>query len=117
MVTEWYAKKRVKCSPCALFLSKNAFFSKKICFKYAGYRPPFNELLYLRTPPVGNNSYLAMLERIFQHSPEATFVKCSKYALFLSKNAFFSKKICVFAFFVVPLQPLSKKKHFRHNMS
>ena len=44
-------------------------------------------------------------------------VKCSKYALFLSKNAFFSKKICVFAFFVVPLQPLSKKKHFRHNMS
>ena len=29
------------------FLYKNAFFSKKICLKYAGYRPPFNELLYL----------------------------------------------------------------------
>ena len=35
------------------------------------------------------NSYLATLERIFQHSPEATFVKCSKYAPFLSKNTFF----------------------------
>ena len=29
------------------FLSKNIFFSKKNCLKYAGYRPPFNELLYL----------------------------------------------------------------------
>ena len=55
------------------------------------------------------NSYLATLERICQHSPEATFVKCSPCALFLSKNAFFSKKICTCAFFVVPLQALSKK--------
>ena len=36
------------------------------------------------------NSYLATLERICQHSPEATFVKCCKYAPFLSKNTFFS---------------------------
>ena len=35
--------------------------------------------------------------------------KCSPYALFLYKNTFFPKKICVCAFFVVPLQPISKE--------
>ena len=35
------------------------------------------------------NSYLATLERICQHSPEATFVKCSPCALFSYKNTFF----------------------------
>ena len=74
--------------------------------------------LYLRTPPVGNHSYLAMLERIFQHSPEATFLfhvnvqtiitlNAAHTHFFLYKNTFFPKKICVCAFFVVPLQPLS----------
>ena len=29
-----------------------------------------------------------------------------KYAIFLYKNTFFPQKICVFAFFVVPLQPI-----------
>ena|GEM_PF-1909116 len=29
--------------------------------------------------------------------------------IFFYKNAFFLKKICVFAFFVVPLQPISKE--------
>ncbi len=109
--------------------------------KYAGCRPPFNELLYLHRrsglvvrnlpcklgrpplllfPQIKNlrepyffdicfNSYLATLERICQHSPEATFVKCSPCALFSYKNTFFSKKICTCAFFVVPLQALSKK--------
>ena len=42
------------------------------------------------------------------NSPEATVAKCSTYALFLYKNAFFPKKICVCAFFVVPLQPISE---------
>ena len=45
---------------------------------------------------------------IWSNSPEATVAKCCKYALFLYKNAFFPKKICIFAFFVVPLHPLSK---------
>ena len=36
------------------------------------------------------NSYLATLERICQHSPEATFVKCSPCALFfIQKYIFF----------------------------
>ena len=43
------------------------------------------------------------------HSPEATVANCSPYATFLPKNAFFSKKICVCAIFVVPLHPLSEK--------
>ena len=34
----------------------------------------------LRTLPIGNNSYLAMLERIFQYSPVATFAQCSPYS-------------------------------------
>ena len=42
------------------------------------------------------------------NSTEATVAKCSTYALFLYKNAFFPKKICVCAFFVVPLQPISE---------
>ena len=45
----------------------------------------------------------------FSNSPEATFAKCCKYTLFLYKNTFFSKNICVFAFFVVPLHPISLK--------
>ena len=32
------------------------------------------------------------------------------HTLFYTKIAFFSKKICVYAFFVVPLHPLSKKQ-------
>ena len=34
----------------------------------------------LRTLPIGNNSYLAMLERIFQYSLVATFASCSLYS-------------------------------------
>ena len=41
------------------------------------------------------------------HSPEVTVVNCSPYAIFLPKNAFFSKKICVCAIFVVPLHRIS----------
>ena len=61
--------------------------------------------LYLRTPP-----WLFLSNAKFEkkaNSPEATVAKCSPYALFLYKNTFFPKKICVCAFFVVPLQPLS----------
>ena len=46
------------------------------------------------------------------HSPEATVANCSTYAIFLPKNAFFSKKICVCAIFVVPLHPLSEKNAY-----
>ena len=49
--------------------------------------------------------------------PKLRSLNAAHVHFFLSKNAFFSKKICTCAFFVVPLQPLSKKKHFRHNMS
>ncbi len=45
----------------------------------------------------------------WSNSPEVTFAKCCKYALFYYKNAFFHKKICIFAFFVVPLHSLLKK--------
>ena len=40
--------------------------------------------------------------------PRSYVRKCCKYALFLYKNAFFPKKICVYAFFVVPLQSISE---------
>ena len=36
------------------------------------------------------------------------YAQCSTYVLFLYKNTFFPKKICVCAFFVVPLQPISE---------
>ena len=58
---------------------------------------------YLRTPPCKK---MCCSHTFFSNSPEATFAKCSKYALFLYKNTFFSKNICVFAFFVVPLHPI-----------
>ena len=38
--------------------------------------------------------------------------KHSIYALFLLKNTFFPQKICVYAFFVVPLQPILKNACF-----
>ena len=64
--------------------------------------------LYLRTPPwlfsATQNSAPKKA-----NSPESTVAKCSPYALFLYKNTFFPKKICVCAFFVVPLQPISKE--------
>ena len=40
----------------------------------------FKKKLYLRTLPIRNNSYLAMLERIFQYSPVATPTPCSPYS-------------------------------------
>ena len=56
--------------------------------------------LYLRTPPVGNHSYLAMLERIFQHSPEATFLFHVNVQTIIMLNAahthFFCTKIHFF---------------------
>ena len=67
----------------------------------------FRDQQYLRTPPCS----MAVFQKnpaIWSNSPEATVAKCCKYALFLYKNAFFPKKICIFAFFVVPLHPLSK---------
>ena len=38
--------------------------------------------------------------------------KHSIYALFLLKKTFFPQKICVYAFFVVPLQPILKNACF-----
>ena len=35
--------------------------------------------LYFGRRLLESNSYLAMLERIFQHSPEITVAKCSPY--------------------------------------
>ena len=55
--------------------------------------------------PQSGDSSDAILEVPFKALLHA---KCSTYALFLYKNAFFPKKICIFAFFVVPLHPLSK---------
>ena len=54
------------------FLPKKLTFLSKICA--CGY------FVVLRTLPIGNNSYLAMLERIFQYSPVATFALCSPYS-------------------------------------
>ena len=74
-------------------------------------------LMYLRTPPVGKHSYLAMLERIFPTFPRSYDRKMQpmppflpKNTLFLKKNTFFCKKIWSCPFFVVPLHPLSKRK-------
>ena len=63
-------------------------------------------ILCIASFPQSGDSSDATLEVPFKALLHA---KCSKYALFLYKNAFFPKKICVFAFFVVPLQPLSKR--------
>ena len=62
----------------------------------------------LRFFPQSGNSSGAILEVPFKALLHA---KCCKYALFLYKNAFFSKNICVFAFFVVPLHPISAWCH------
>ena len=63
--------------------------------------------LYLRTPPVGNHSYLAMLDEFSNIPPKLRSLNAAHTHFFLYKNTFFPKKICVCAFFVVPLQPLS----------
>ena len=61
--------------------------------------------LYLRTPPCSRAGFQKN-PTLRSNSPEATVAKCSKYAIFLYKNTFFPQKICIFAFFVVPLQPI-----------
>ena len=90
------------------FYEKYAFFTK--IFAQCMRATPFHlsKQQYLRTPPCKK---MCCSHTFFSNSPEATFAKCSKYALFLYKNTFFSKNICVFAFFVVPLQPISTWCH------
>ena len=87
-----------------MFLDKKAYFFLKKCKNYADFVLTLSELVVPSDAACYDNSYLTMFERIAYHSPEVTFAKCCKYALFLYKNTFFPKKICVFAFFVVPLQ-------------
>ena len=71
------------------FIKKYIFFSKKFALNMRAVALHLtNSCTFGRR--LLENSYLATLERICQHSPEATFVKCCKYAPFLSKNTFFS---------------------------
>ena len=58
-------------------------------------------ILCIASFPQSGDSSDAILEVPFKALLHA---KCSTYALFLYKNAFFSKNICVCPFFVVPLQ-------------
>ena len=62
-------------------------------------------ILCIASFPQSGDSSDSILEVPFKALLHA---KCSTYALFLYKNAFFPKKICVCAFFVVPLQPISE---------
>ena len=87
------------------YANKNKYFLKDV-------------MTLLRQCPRNDALISLCIERIFQHSPEATFLfhvnvqtiitlNAAHTHFFLYKNTFFPKKICVCAFFVVPLQPLS----------
>ena len=89
-----------KCCKYALFLYKNTFFPQKKCFMRA-FALTFSDTFVPSDAALRSNS------------PEATVAKCSKYAKKCTKNKFFCHFICIFAFFVVPLQPISKRNIYR----
>ena len=84
------------------------FFNENICVLYAGYALSFSETAVSSDAALLKNAVcdVTLKTTFFSNSPEATSAKCCKYTLFLYKNTFFSKNICVFAFFVVPLHPI-----------
>ena len=53
--------------------------------------------LYFGRRLLESNSYLAMLERIFQHSPEITVARCSPYY----RHSFFFKNPFALSFHLI----------------
>ena len=57
------------------------------------------------------DSYLAMLERIFQHSPEITIARCSPYtSVFLPENKFSLKTLVYVRIFLYLCAFFAKQK-------
>ena len=77
------------CTICLLFTTKSQLNIKFLAFflQMCIFCCTFGHL------PIGNNSYLAMLERIFQYSLVATFARCSPY---YSRLVLFQKMVYTF---------------------